>query len=183
MDACEVTYEGVIGRYDTRILTLSVLQGMLADKVEGEVNFVNVPHIAEERGISVKEVKQPAAVDFLNLITVTTREEGGKLAVAGTTLGPRHQPRIVTVYGQDIDIEPVEHMMFVRAKAQVPGTFGKIGSKMGEFGINISQVSVGRAKKGQPEIMGLAIDAPIGDEQLAQVVAAAGLMDAKLVNL
>ena len=183
VDACEVTYEGVIGRYDTRILTLSVMQGMLADKVEGEVNFVNVPHIAEERGISVKEVKQPAAVDFLNLITVTTRTEGGKLAVAGTTLGPRHQPRIVTVYGQDIDIEPVEHMVFVRAKAQVPGTFGKIGGKMGEFGINISQVSVGRAKKGQPEMMGLAIDAPIGDEQLAQVVSAAGLTDAKLVNL
>ena len=183
VDACEVTYEGVIGRYDTRILTLSVMQGMLADKVEGEVNFVNVPHIAEERGISVKEVKQPAAVDFLNLITVTTRAEGGKLAVAGTTLGPRHQPRIVTVYGQAIDIEPVEHMMFVRAEAQVPGTFGKIGGRMGEFGINISQVSVGRAKKGQPEVMGLAIDAPISKEQLAQVVDAAGLMDAKLVNL
>ena len=183
VDACEITYEGVIGRYDTRILTLSVLQGMLADKVEGEVNFVNVPHIAEERGISVKEVKQPAAVDFLNLITVTARDGGAKLAVAGTTLGPRHQPRIVTVYGQAIDLEPVEHMVFVRAKAQVPGTFGKIGGKMGEFGINISQVSVGRAKKGQPEIMGLAIDAPIGKEKLAQVVDAAGLTDAKLVNL
>jgi D-3-phosphoglycerate dehydrogenase len=103
--------------------------------------------------------------------------------VAGTTLGPRHQPRIVTVYGQAIDLEPVEHMVFVRAKAQVPGTFGKIGGKMGEFGINISQVSVGRAKKGQPEIMGLAIDAPIGKEKLAQVVDAAGLTDAKLVNL
>jgi len=179
----DVTYAGVIGRYDTRILTLSVLQGMLADKVEGEVNFVNVHGLAEERGLTAREVKQPAAVDFLTLITVSTRQNGGDLAVAGTTLGPRHRPRIVTVYGHDMDIEPVEHMLFVRATAQVPGTFGKIGAKMGEFGINISQVSVGTSLPGDPEVMGLAIDAAVSEDQVAQIVQAAGLLDARLVRL
>jgi D-3-phosphoglycerate dehydrogenase / 2-oxoglutarate reductase len=177
-----VTYEGVIGRYDTQILTLGVLQGVLADHVEGEVNLVNAKGIAEERGIKAKEVKKPAAVDFLNLITVTSRC-GEELRVAGTTLGPRHRPRIVSVYGRDMDIEPVAHMVFVRAKAQVPGTFGKLGAKMGEFGINISQVSVGTSLPGQPEVMGLAIDAPITDAQLAQIVEAAGLLDARRVEL
>jgi D-3-phosphoglycerate dehydrogenase len=181
--ACEITYEGVIGRLDTRILTLGVLQGMLVDKVEGEVNFVNVASIAEERGITVKEVKQPAAVDFLNVITVRTRDDGDELTVAGTTLGPRHRPRIVSVYGADVDIEPVENMIFVRARAQVPGTFGKIGAKVGEFGVNIAQVSVGTTTKGRPEVMGLALDAPMSDEQIAQVVEAAGLLDAKRVRL
>jgi len=183
VQSIEITYAGVIGRYDTRILALSVMQGMLAGKVEGEVNFVNVAGIAEERGLTAKEVKQPAAVDFLNLITVSTRDGGEELVVAGTTLGPRHRPRIVTVYGQDIDIEPVENMVVLRAKAQVPGTFGRIGSKMGDLGINISQVSVGRAKKGQPEVMTLALDGPISDEQLEQVVAAADLLDARRVVL
>jgi len=179
----DVTYAGVIGRYDTGILTLSVLQGMLAGKVEGEVNFVNAQGLAEERGLAAREVKQPAAVDFLTLITVSTRQNGEDLTVSGTTLGPRHRPRIVSVYGHDMDIEPVEHMLFVRATAQVPGTFGKIGAKMGEFGINISQVSVGTSLPGDPEVMGLAIDGSVSEDQVAQIVRAAGLLDARLVRL
>jgi D-3-phosphoglycerate dehydrogenase len=183
VETVEITYAGVIGRYDTRILTLSVLQGVIGDTVEGEVNFVNVQGLAEERGITAKELKQPAAVDFLNLITVSTRTNDGDLVVSGTTLGPRHRPRIVSVYGHDVDIEPVENMVFVRARAQIPGTFGKIGVKMGEFGINISQVTVGTTKPSEPEVMGLAIDAPISDEQLADIVAKAGLLDARHVRL
>ena len=182
-ETVEITYEGVIGRYDTRILTLGVLQGMLAGKVEGEVNMVNVAGIAEERGITVKEVKKPAAVDFLNVITVRARDAGGELSVAGTTLGPAHRPRFVGIYDHDIDIEPVPNMVFLRAKAQVPGTFGKIGTKMGEFGVNISQVTVAPSKPGKPEVMGLAVSQPISDEQLAQIIEAAGLLEAKRVTL
>ncbi|MGO8685354.1 MAG: phosphoglycerate dehydrogenase [Thermoleophilia bacterium] len=184
VETIEITYAGVIGRYDTRILTFGILQGLLANTVEGEVNFVNVAGIAEERGMTAKETKQPAAVDFLNLVSVTARDAAGEpLTVAGTAIGPRHRPRFVTVYGADVDIEPVENMVFVRTAAQVPGTFGVIGRKVGEFGINISQVSVGRARPGQLEVMGLALDAPISDEQLREVVVAAGLHDAKRVRL
>jgi len=183
VDAVDITYEGVIGRYDTRILTLAVLQGMLADKVEGPVNAVNVAAIAEERGLSAREIKKPAAVDFLNVITVSARDAGGVLDVAGTTLGPAHRPRFVGIYGHDIDIEPTRNMVFLRARAQVPGTFGTIGTKMGEFGINISQVTVAPSRPGEPEVMGLAVSAPLSDDQLAQIVAAAELLDAKRVTL
>ena len=183
IDTFEVTYEGGLARYDTRILTLAVLQGMLADKVEGEVNFVNAGSIADERGISVKETKKPAAVDFLNLIAIRASDGGGDLTVAGTAIGPKHRPRFVMAYGQDVDIEPSPNMLFVRAKAQIPGTFGRIGDKIGEFGINIAQVSVGKAAKGGPEVMGLALDGPISAEQVAEVVKAAGLIDGKRVRL
>ena len=123
-----------------------MLQGILADKVDGPVNFVNVQNIAEERGITAKESKQPAAVDFLNLITVTTYDARGELSVSGTTLGPKHRPRLVKVYRQDVDIEPAPHMAFLRY-ADVPGMIGKIGTKVGEFGINIGQMGVGREVK------------------------------------
>ena len=98
VDAFEITYEGVISRYDTRILTLSVLSGLLANVVEGEVNFVNVTADRRRARHRVKENHQPAAVDFLNLITVTTRDRQGELSVSGTTLGPKHKPRLVKVY-------------------------------------------------------------------------------------
>jgi D-3-phosphoglycerate dehydrogenase len=182
VDAFEIAYGGGIARYDTRILTLGVLQGVLADKVDGPVNFVNVQNIAEERGISVKETKQPAAVDFLNIISVSTRDAHGELAVSGTTLGPRHRPRLVKVYRQDVDIEPAPHMVFLRY-ADVPGMIGRIGTKMGEFGINIGQMGVGREVKEQKAVMGLTLDEPITAEQLDELVESCGLADGKRVAL
>ncbi len=181
--AVDVTYEGVIGRYDTRILTLGVLQGMLAGRVEGELNFVNVAGIADERGISAREVKKPAAVDFLNVIRVSARDAGETLDVAGTTLGPAHRPRFVGVYGHDIDIEPVRDMLFLRAAEQIPGMLGKIGTKLGEFGVNISQATVAAPRAGEAAVMGLAVSRPLTDVQLRQMVDAAGLLEARRVTL
>jgi len=182
VDAFEIGYGGGIARYDTRILTLGVLQGVLADKVDGPVNFVNVQNIAEERGITAKETKQPAAVDFLNLITVATRDSQGELSVSGTTLGPKHHPRLVKVYRQDVDIEPAPHMVFLRY-ADVPGMIGKIGTKVGDFSINIGQMSVGREVKDQKAVMGLTLDESLTAEQLADLIASCGLTDGKRVEL
>ncbi len=182
IESFEITYGGGIARYDTRILTMAVLQGVLADKVDGPVNFVNVQSIAEERGITAKESKQPAAVDYLNLITVTAYDARGELSVSGTTLGPRHRPRFVKVYRQDVDIEPAPNMVFLRY-SDVPGMIGKIGTKMGEFGINIGQMSVGREVKDQMAVMGLTVDDPLSAEQLEQLVESCGLGDGKRVKL
>ena len=182
VDSFEITYGGGIARYDTRILAMAVLQGVVADKVDGPVNFVNVQAIADERGITAKEAKQPAAVDYLNLITVSTTDARGELSVSGTTLGPRHRPRFVKVYRQDVDIEPAANMVFLQYK-DVPGMIGKIGTKMGEFGINIGQMSVGREVKDQMAVMGLTIDDPLSDVQLAELVDACGLGDGKRVKL
>ena len=182
VESFEITYEGVIGRYDTRILTLSVLSGILSDKVEGEVNMVNVTAIAEQRGLVVKEAKKPAAVDFLNLITVTTRDDEGDLSVSGTALGPKHKPRLVKVYRQEVDIEPAEHMVFLRYE-DVPGMIGKIGTKLGELGINIAQMSVGRKVVERKAVMGVTLDQPISEEDLAGLIEGAGLRDGKRVRL
>ncbi|MGD0997688.1 MAG: phosphoglycerate dehydrogenase, partial [Thermoleophilia bacterium] len=182
VDTFEITYEGVISRYDTRILTLSTLSGLLSNVVEGEVNFVNVTSMAEERGIVVKESRQPAAVDFLNLITVATRDRKGELSVSGTTLGPKHKARLVKVYRQDVDIEPARYMAFLRYD-DVPGMIGKIGTKMGALGINIAQMSVGRTVVDHKAVMGLTLDTPISEDDLQSLIRDAGLHAAKRVNL
>ena len=182
LDTLEITYEGVISRYDTRILALSTLSGLLSGVVEGEVNFVNVTAMAEERGLVVKENKQPAAVDFLNLITVTTRDGQGELSVSATTLGPKHKPRLVRLYRQDIDIEPAANMAFLRYD-DVPGMIGKIGTRMGALGINIAQMSVGRTLADHKAVMALTLDSPILEEDLQGLVREAGLHDGKRVRL
>ena len=182
LETVEITYEGVISRYDTRILALSTLSGLLSGVVEGEVNFVNVTAMAEERGIVVKENRQPAAVDFLNLITVTARDRQGELSVSATTLGPKHKPRLVKLYRQDIDIEPAAHMAFLRYD-DVPGMIGKICTTMGALGINIAQMSVGRTMADRQAVMGLTLDSPISEDDLRSLIGDAGLHDGKRVNL
>ena len=182
VDTFEVTYEGSIARYDTRILTFGVMQGLLAEKVEGPVNFVNVANIAEERGLVVRESRQPAAVDFLNLVTVTTHDAQGELSVSGTALGPKNRPRLVMVYGQDVDIEPAEHMVFLRYE-DVPGMIGRIGTKLGQWGVNIGQMSVGRSVAERKAVMSLTLDQPITHGQLQELIGACGLHGGRRAKL
>jgi D-3-phosphoglycerate dehydrogenase len=113
---------------------------------------------------------------------VTAHDAQGEFAVSGTTLGPKHRPRLVKVYRQDVDIEPAQHMAFLRY-ADVPGMIGKIGTKMGEFGINIGQMGVGREVKEAKAVMGITLDERISSTQLAELVESCGLYDGKRVEL
>ncbi len=112
VDALEISYGGSFAYFDTRILTLGVLGGVLADQVEGRVNYVNVQSIADERGLTALETKQSDLPDFPRLITVSTRGPRGVVSVSGTSLGPEHKSRLVRVFGEDIDIDPAPHMLF-----------------------------------------------------------------------
>ncbi len=178
----DIAFEGAIARHDTRVLSMAVLQGVLAGRVDEPLNLVNVGNLAAERGITWRESCRPAAVDYLNLITVTAGDGDGEVCVAGTALGVRHRPRIVKAYAADVDIDPVPDMVFIHQDVHPPGTFGRIGIKMGEFGININQVSVGVVRPGE-EVMALALDRPISAEQIDEMVAAVGLQGARRVAL
>ena len=68
VDRVEVEYFGRIAERDTRLLTLAVLQGVLAGHCEEDVNLVNAPSLAEERGIGVSERKETVARDFTDLV-------------------------------------------------------------------------------------------------------------------
>ena len=71
IERVEVEYLGRIAERDTRLLTIAVLNGLLAGHTEEEVNFVNAPSLAEERGIGISERKEVVARDFTDLVRVT----------------------------------------------------------------------------------------------------------------
>ena len=112
-DVVEISYGGSFTYFDTRILTLGVLGGVLANQVDGRVNYVNAQAIAEERGLAAREVKASDLPDFPRLITVTAQGAEGEVSVSGTALGPARKPRLVKVFGEDIDIDPAPHMAFL----------------------------------------------------------------------
>ena len=153
VDVLEVSYEGAIGDYDCKVLTLAVLKGVLAPVVDVPVSFVNAPQIAEERGLTVRETTSGAARDYVNLVTLRGRIAGRAVHVAGTLTGTQELPRIVGIDDHLVDLPPTRHMLVVHNDDR-PGMIGTVGTVLGEAGINISDMDVGRGPDGDAALDG-----------------------------
>ena len=182
VDAVEITYGGSVAYFDTRLLTAGILGGVLADRAGVPVNFVNAEGIAAELGVSVSETRESGIPDFPRLITVAVAGSGGAMSVSATSLGSEHKQRLVRVFGEDVDIEPAPHMAFLRY-VDAPGIGGKVGTLLGEWGVNIGHLSVGRGKLGDEAVMALTLDESLTGRQTADLVARCGLEYARAVEL
>jgi D-3-phosphoglycerate dehydrogenase len=169
----EAEYLGRLAEHDTRVLTLAALKGALARVVHEPVSFVNASVIARERGIGVSERKSTASRDYVNLMTLRADTEAGEVAVSGTLVGKRDGERLVQVFDFDVDMAPARYMAFFLYEDR-PGVIGTVGSMLGNAGINIASMEVGRKEAGGPALMGLTVDIPIPPTVLAQIEQAVG---------
>jgi D-3-phosphoglycerate dehydrogenase len=192
VDRLEISFRGHLADFDTRLLTVAVLNGAFAGVAEN-VNFVNAPAIAEERGIRVSELRESDALDYANLVSVAAVADGQRVEVAGTPIGPRHRPHLVSAYGQSFNIELMKHLAVFRY-SDVPGMIGKIGTVLGEHGINVASTAVGRVPDHEPEspagggtgrhaVMVVTVDSPVPDEVIREIVSFEGFQDGRAVTL
>jgi D-3-phosphoglycerate dehydrogenase len=170
----EITYGGSFAYFDTTILTLGVLEGVLAGAVDGPVNYVNAASLAEERGLTARETTQSDLPDYPRLITVTAEGSRGAVTVSGTSLGAERKSRLVRVFGEDIDIDPAPHMLFLRY-VDAPGVGGAVGTMLGEWHVNIRHMSVGRGAGERESVMALTLDEPLDARQVDELVERCGL--------
>jgi D-3-phosphoglycerate dehydrogenase len=147
VERIEAAFMGRIADFDTRLLTLAVIGGALQGRTEEQVNLVNAPTMAEERGIVVEERSVSEAQDFHELIRVTVVAGGERVAVAGTGIGPGRVPHLVEVQGRRLTIE-LERFVTVFRYADLPGMLGRVGTIFGKHGINISSAAVGHTPDG-----------------------------------
>jgi D-3-phosphoglycerate dehydrogenase / 2-oxoglutarate reductase len=169
-DTVEISYQGHIADHDTRILTLSVLRGLLGNATEEPVTYVNAPQLAEGRGMSVRETRTSEAHDFVNLI----RLEGGGHDIAGTLTGVRGEPRIVGLDDHTVEVPPSNNMLVVRNDDR-PGMIGAVTTALGDAGVNISDIHVGRSPEGDAALMVLATDQQAPAEVLERLRAHEGI--------
>ncbi|WP_121744085.1 phosphoglycerate dehydrogenase [Natronorubrum halophilum] len=135
IETIEVTYKGEIVDEDVEFVTASALKGVF-QPLEWQVNAVNAPQIAEDRGVDVTESKTRQAEDFQSLISVTVSNDDDEVSVDGT-LFAGDDPRIVRVDGYRVDAIPHGKMVVTR-NTDEPGVIGLIGSVMGKHGVNIA---------------------------------------------
>jgi D-3-phosphoglycerate dehydrogenase len=177
-----IEYRGEVAEYDTRLLDVSAQKGLLAPMVFEPLNFVNTPILARERGLHLETSRVSEGADYTSLVVLRLEGEGGEIAVSGTLVGPRHQPRLVAAMGFDMDIVPEKHMLFIRNE-DVPGMIGKVGSILGEHGINIGAMAVGRGEPGSRAAMAVTVDEPVPDEVIKVLLETPGFNEARAVTL
>ncbi len=78
------------------------------------------------------------------------------------------RPRIIQVRNIDMEFELAPRMLFIR-NADKPGFIGRFGTLMGEAGVNIATLNLGRDRPGGDAICMVAIDEPVSDEVLAKI--------------
>src|SRR5206468_1747489 len=185
VDRVEVEFLGRIAERDTRPLGTAVLLGVLQGHTEEEVNAVNAPAIAEERGIEIVETTRTTARDFTDLVRVTIAGDHTRAKVVGTTIGRRARPHLLEAWGQRFNLQFEDHIALFRYEDR-PGMIGRVGTVLGAAGVNIDSAAVGH----QPENgdTGVAVMVVTTDQQVPQalideLVASDGFIEGRAVSV
>jgi D-3-phosphoglycerate dehydrogenase len=180
-DRIELSYDGGLSSYDTRLLTAAALNGALQGRVEGAVNYVNAPLLAAERGIDVREVRRPSSRDFTSLVRIAVVAGEAEITVAGTTIGRDNRLWLVSALGFELELE-LAPLLVVFRYDDVPGVIGRVGTMFGDAGVNIANMAVSRTRRGGKALMALSIDNPPPPE-LIERFRAGGFDDARFISL
>lgn len=167
--ASKVTLEfaGDITQQSTKPLTAEVLKGMLAYFTQDPVNVVNAQALARERGLAISEVKLAESPDYASTVGVKLEGDGGSIEVVGSVLG-KHDLRVVRVDAFEIDAVPEGHLLVLRNE-DVPKIVGKVGTILGDAGINIGRIHLSRAGKRGEAFSIINIDSPASKQVLAEL--------------
>jgi len=181
MGKIEIDYSGEIAQHDVTPLKAAVLGGLLAPISEDHVNVVNVDIISQRRGLQITEKRGPSHEIYANLITVRVLSKAAATEVSGTLA--HDGPHIVSIDDFWVDIPPSEGYLLLCENKDRPGMVGAVGMLMGEFGVNISFMNVGRHEKRGVALMVLALDETLTPEQIARVQDIPGILGVKLARL
>ncbi len=167
--------EGAATEVNQKPIVSAVLAGFLRTQTD-TVNMVNAPFLAKERGIEVREVKTEKEGDYHTLIRVAVKTDAGERSVAGTLFNNR-EPRLVELFGIKVEADLAGHMLYV-VNEDAPGFIGRIGTALGDAGVNIGTFHLGRRDAGGEAVLLLSVDEAVTPELVASVRALPGVKTA-----
>ena len=176
-----VEYSGEVANLKQEPITLAALKGLLTPTLQENVNYVNAPLIAKDRGIDVKVSKSSEATEYTSLVTLRIRAGGKDVSAAGT-LNSKKEPRIIQVDNFPMETVP-EGDMLVLMNNDKPGVIGGIGTLLGQNGINIARMQFGREKQGGLAMSVVSIDSAVSDELMGKIRKLPNVLSVKLVKI
>lgn len=162
-----VEYSGAVTEYDVNPLTTAMLKGLLTPILKDDVNFVNAPYIAGDRGIKVVESKSRTSEDFKSHVRLTVKTLEGENSISGVIFG-KNMPRIVGINYFHLEAIPEGHNLLIQNEDR-PGAIGQIATTLGKHNINIGRMQVGEEKDKEQNVVFLTTNSIVGDDILDEI--------------
>jgi len=188
IETVQVEFLGGIASRDTRLLGLNVLMGVLSVQGAEDLNEVNAPALAEQRGISTDDIRQPNVRDYTDMIRVTVTSSRHTASVAGTVIGNLHRPHLLEAWDQRFQVQLEEHVTMFSYRDR-PGMLGRVGALFGANHVNIVSAVVGRAPAGaagdQEPLAAMIVttDEQVSDALVKEIAASDGFVAGVSVTL
>lgn len=154
--AVQAQYAGDVADLELKPITTSFLTGLLTPIIKEEVNQVNAPMVAQERGIVLSETRLSKAEDYMSLLRYKVTTEQTEHVIEGTIFG-RSDPRMVRFGTFRGEFNLSGDLLIIRG-VDKPGLIGRVGSTLGDRGINISSFQFGRQEEGGEALLFLNTD-------------------------
>ena len=180
VDALNINYSGKVNEVDTTAITRSVLKGFLQTAGGSDVNEVNAPAFAESLGLQISESRLSAPGDYTDMLELSAAAEGKTVSVGGAFFGAT--PRIVSINSRPVEARP-HGVVLVLENSDRPGMVGRIGSMLGDHGVNIATMSLSRNQAGGTALTVLNLDTAPGEALLAEIRASEDIRSAQVIEL
>ncbi|MDE2237256.1 MAG: phosphoglycerate dehydrogenase, partial [Elusimicrobia bacterium] len=178
----ECRFHGDFSAAQRRPLAVAALKGLLSSMLAQEASYISAPALAAERGLRTSDAWDPLSREgFQRLLTVTAVTDAGRVSVGGTLLAPG-QPRLVRFNDLAIEVLP-QGKLLVLTNKDTPGVIGRIGTLLGEAGVNIADMRVGRLAPHGEAVMVLTVDEDVSKEVQKRLGDLAGITSVRWVKL
>ncbi|HEX8671125.1 MAG TPA: phosphoglycerate dehydrogenase [Longimicrobium sp.] len=182
VSALELRYTGPRGEQAPRPLLLSALQGTLRDVVDRRaINLVNAQHVATERGIETASTHVAGRGELGEEVELRMEAGDRIIRVAGAVLGETHG-RIIRIGAFRVDVAPRGTLVVLRIR-DVPGVIGRVGTLLGEAGVNIAEYHQARLQVGGEALAAITVDGRIPAEVLQQLAELPEVLDVRQVDM
>jgi D-3-phosphoglycerate dehydrogenase / 2-oxoglutarate reductase len=177
-----VDVAGELAAEDVGVLSLAALRGLFTNVVEDQVTFVNVPVLAQTRGVTVELATAPESENFRSVVQLrAAMPDGAAITVSGTLTGRAQVHKLVEVNGRHFDLR-AEGDYLLLEYADRPGVMGRVGSLLGEAAVNIEAAQISQTTDGADAIMLLRVDRPIDPAVIGPIGASVGATTTRLIS-
>ena len=178
-----VDVRGELAAEEVEILKLSALRGLFSAVIEDSVTFVNAPSLAQERGVSAEVTKASESENHRSVVDVrAVYGDGSVLNVAGTLTPTQQVAKIVNINGSNFELRAEGKNLIVNYADQ-PGSLGRIGTLLGDAGIDIQAAALSQDSEGSGATILLRVDKDVSAELRASIAESVGASTIELVDL
>lgn len=175
IEKVEVVYRGGISELNVSPITTYLLTGILSAHMEQNVNVINAPVLAKDRGVEVEQITSSRAQEFANIMEVKITTDKTQRTAVGTIFGKKF-PRILALDGYHVEMRPEGHVVIILNDDR-PGAMGEYGSIFGRHEINIADLTLSRKKRSGLAMVGLNLDQSPSEKVIDEVRAMESVKD------